>query len=160
MMRLVLLRHAAAEAARPGLPDIDRALTPRGRDEALDAARCIAAARLRIDCLLVSPALRARETATLVAGELDISEPAHIESALYPGKPDELLQSLRLCAPGIGTVLMIGHNPGLSELAQRLHRGQPPIELRTAGLCCIEFDRQARGAQLRPELATRVTLMR
>jgi phosphohistidine phosphatase len=160
MMRLVLLRHAAAEAARPGLPDIDRALTPRGRDEALDAARCIAAARLRIDCLLVSPALRARETATLVAGELDISEPVHVESALYPGKPDELLQSLRLCAPGIGTVLMIGHNPGLSELAQRLHRGQPPIELRTAGLCCIEFDRQARGAQLRPELATRVTLMR
>jgi phosphohistidine phosphatase len=160
MMRLVLLRHAAAEAARPGLPDIDRALTPRGRDEALDAARCIAAARLRIDCLLVSPALRARQTATLVAGELDISEPVHVESALYPGKPDELLQSLRLCAPGVGTVLMIGHNPGLSELAQRLHRGQPPIELRTAGLCCIEFDRQARGAQLRPELATRVTLIR
>ena len=160
MLRLMLLRHAAAEAARPGLPDIDRALTPRGRDEALDAAGCIAAARLRIDCRLVSPALRARETATLVAGELDISEPALIESALYPGKPDELLQALRLCAPGVGTVLMIGHNPGLSELAQRLHRGQPAIELRTAGLCCIEFGRQASWTQLRPELVTRVTVMR
>jgi phosphohistidine phosphatase len=160
MMRLVLLRHAAAEAGRPGVPDIERALTSKGRDEALDAARCIVAARLRIDYLLVSPALRARETATLVAGELAISEPVHIESALYPGKPDELLQPLRLCAPGVSTVLLIGHNPGLSELAQRFHRSQPPIELRTAGVCCIEFERHASWAQLRPELATRVTLIR
>jgi phosphohistidine phosphatase len=160
MIRLVLLRHAAAEAAQPGVPDIDRALTSRGRDEALDAARCIQAARLRIQWLLVSPALRARQTATLVAGELNISEPAHIEPALYPGKADELLQPLRLCAPGVGTVLMIGHNPGLSELAQRLHRREPPIELRTAGLCCIEFERRSSWTRLRPELATRVTLLR
>jgi phosphohistidine phosphatase len=160
MIRLVLLRHAAAEAARPGVPDIDRALTSRGRDEALDAARCIQAARLRIQWLLVSPALRARQTATLVAGELNISEPAHIEPALYPGKPEELLQPLRLCAPGVGTVLMIGHNPGLSELAQRLQRREPPIELRTAGLCCIEFERRSSWTRLRSELATRVTLLR
>ena len=160
MMRLVLLRHAAAEAARPGLSDIDRPLSPKGRAEALDAGRCIVAARLRIDWLLVSPALRARATATLVAAELDRSEPVHIESALYPGKPDEILQSLRRSAPGVGSVLMIGHNPGLSELAQRFHRVQPPIELRTAGICCIEFDEHASWARLRPELAARVTVLR
>jgi len=160
MMRLVLLRHAAAEAARPGLPDIQRPLSPEGRAEALDAARVIIDARLRIDRLLVSPALRARETATLVAGELDRTEPEHIEPALYPGKPEEILQTLRRCASSLGTVLVIAHNPGLSELAQRFHRVEPAIELRTAGLCCIEFDQHARWARLRPELATRVTLLR
>jgi phosphohistidine phosphatase len=160
MMRLVLLRHAAAEAARPGLPDIERPLSPTGREEALDAARCIAAARLRIEWLLVSPAVRARETATRVAAQLHISEPVHIEPELYPGKPDELLQSLRRCAPRVGTVLLIGHNPGLSELAQRFHRGQPAIQLRTAGVCRIDFEEHASWAQLRPELATRVTVLR
>lgn|ERR1700722_396752 len=160
MKRLALLRHAAADAPRAGMPDIERCLSAQGREEALAAARCIERARLRIETLIASPAQRARETATLLAAQLDISSALQFESELYLGKPDVLLQALQHCAPSINTVLMVGHNPALSELARRFHRGQPAIELRTAGLCCIEFGDDVSWSELRPELSTGFQLLR
>jgi phosphohistidine phosphatase len=158
--RLALLRHAAADAPRAGQPDIERSLSAQGREEALAAAQCIERSRLRIEALIASPAQRARETATLVAAQLDISSAVTFEAELYLGKPDALLQVLQHCAPGISTVLMIGHNPGLSELAQRFHHSKPAVELRTAGLCCIEFGADVSWSELRPELSTGFQILR
>ncbi|MGA2023408.1 MAG: histidine phosphatase family protein [Steroidobacteraceae bacterium] len=160
MKRLALLRHAEAEAARAGLPDVKRALTARGRTEALDAAQCVAIAGLRIDALLVSPAVRTRETALIVAAELDLSDELRFEAALYLGSLEALWLPLRGCQESLGTVLMVGHNPALSALARQLHRGGGNLELRTAGLCSIEFDQDVTWKDLRPECATVFTMLR
>jgi len=148
MKRLLLLRHAHADAARAGVEDFDRPLSARGRIEALNAARCIAAAGLRCDALLVSPAARTRQTATIVAAELDIAEPPRFDAAVYLGSGAALLTALQQCPKPLETLLLVGHNPGLSELAQHFQAAPPPLQLRTAGLCLVSFD----GATARSEL--------
>jgi phosphohistidine phosphatase len=149
MKRLLLLRHAHADEARPGVADIDRPLSTRGRVEALDAARCIAAAGLRCDALLVSPAARTRQTATIVAAELDIAEPPRFDASVYLGNGATLLTALQHCAKPLETLLLVGHNPGLSELAQHFQSVPPPLQLRTAGLCLVSFDGTAAGSKVR-----------
>ena len=158
-LTLLLLRHAEAEAARPGFADIDRPLSDRGRTEALDAAACMAAQALRVDAMLVSPALRTRETAIIVAAELDIADEPQLEPALYLGEAAELLPPLQRCTDRAQTVLMVGHNPGLSALAQQFMGGTQRIEMRSAGLCRIDFEHNL-WRQVRPEVAVAFSVLR
>ena len=139
MRQLILLRHAEAEPAQPGAGDINRPLTERGRLEAFAAAEAIATARLRIDEVLASPALRTRETAGLVADRLNLALPVNHVAALYLGAPHALLLALQNCRPAAQTLLMIGHNPGISGLAHTLARAAQGIALRTAGVCRLTW---------------------
>jgi phosphohistidine phosphatase len=158
-LTLLLLRHAEAEAALPGRQDMDRPLSPRGRTEARDAADCIAGAELHIDTMLVSPALRTRETATIVAEHLDFATALQIEPTLYLGEPEALLLPVQRCGPDAQTVMVVGHNPGLSALAQKFMGGKQRIELRPAGLCRIEFEHQS-WPEIRPETAVAFSVLR
>jgi phosphohistidine phosphatase len=158
-LTLLLLRHAEAEAARPGLDDFERSLSDLGRTEALDAADCMAAAQLRIDAVLVSPAVRTRETAIIVAAELDIADELQFEPALYLGEPAAMLPPLQRCRDSAHTVLMVGHNPGLSALAQQFMGGRQRIEMRPAGLCRVDFEHQS-WRRVRPEMAVSFAVLR
>ena len=156
---MLLLRHAEAEAARPGVEDIDRPLSERGRTEALDAADCMSAAELRVDTILVSPARRTRETAIIVAAELDIANELQFEPMLYQGDAALLLAALQRCPASAQTVLMVGHNPALSELAQQFMGGRQHIELRAAGLCRIDFEHDS-WRQIRTDTAVAFAVLR
>ena len=158
-LTLLLLRHAQAESPRPGVEDMDRPLSERGRTEALDAADCLAAAELRIDRVLASPALRTRETAIIVAAELDIAEQLQFEPALYRGDAPLLLAPLQHCPDRAQTVLMVGHNPGLSTLAQQFMGGRQHIEMRPAGLCRIDFEHDS-WRQVRTDTAVAFAVLR
>jgi phosphohistidine phosphatase len=140
MRQLLLLRHAHAENAVPGSADFDRPLSPRGRAEALEAAHCIRAARLHCDELLVSPATRTRQTAAILAGELECAARTRYERDLYLADASMLLQIIAGADASAVTVLVVAHNPGISELAQHLAAADPPVELRTSGLCLLRFD--------------------
>jgi phosphohistidine phosphatase len=158
-LTLLLLRHAQAEAARAGQDDMDRPLSAAGRTEALDAADCIAAADLRVDTILVSPALRTRETATIVAAKLDIASVMQCEPTLYLAAPEALLLPVQRCPADAQTVLMVGHNPGLSALVQQFMGGGQRIELRPAGLCRVEFEHHS-WPEVRPEVAVACAVLR
>jgi|SRR5579863_2986497 phosphohistidine phosphatase len=158
--RLLLLRHAHAEPAGESVEDVDRPLSARGRSEALEAAECIAAGHLRCDLLLSSPALRARQTATIVAAELDFPQRPAIDADLYPGEPAAILRALGRCAERYRSVLIVAHNPGISELAQRFHGGKPAVALGTAGLCLIELPADASWQELKPRSTRRFTVLR
>lgn len=141
MKQLLLLRHAETESAPPGSKDFDRALTERGRREAAEAATVIAAAQLSIDAMLVSPARRTRETAMLVAGGLGLELEQDLVAQLYLAAPEELLRVLSTRAGGSSVVLLVGHNPGISELACHLSGDQQLPSLRTSGLCRLTWPR-------------------
>jgi phosphohistidine phosphatase len=160
MKRLALLRHAKAELARADLPDADRNLSARGRIEAREAAQCLAKSGLPIDALLVSPAVRTRETAHIVITELDLNPQPQFEPALYLASPEVLWHALRRCPQSLETVLMIGHNPGLSEFARQFAPGHAHVELHTAGLCSVEFGLEAQWSTLRPEFVTAFRILR
>jgi len=157
--RLLLLRHAHAEEAQ-GRADIDRPLSARGRTQALAAAQSIALAELACEAVLSSTALRARETALIVAAQLDLGDDLQFEPTLYLGNVEALLGPPRRCPDSVSTLLIVGHNPGLSELAQSFNGNAARIELQTAGLCAITLAARMRWRELSPRQVTGVTLLR
>jgi phosphohistidine phosphatase len=137
MKQLLLLRHAEAQLAVPGGSDAERVLTDEGTLEALQAAQCLRTADVRLDAVLVSDARRTLQTAQILTNHLKLRIAADPQAALYLAAPQTLLQALRQCNEQHRTVLLIGHNPGISELAQLLTGSDAPLTLRTAGLCQI-----------------------
>ena len=119
MKRLWLLRHLKSSWDEPGLADHDRPLAPRGRKAGKRMRQWAAEHEVRPDLVLCSTAVRARATLDLVAPALGTPE-VEIEGGLYHAWADDLLERLRVVAPDLEGVLLIGHNPGLHELAALL----------------------------------------
>ncbi|HEX6858788.1 MAG TPA: histidine phosphatase family protein [Caulobacteraceae bacterium] len=114
MDRLILMRHARAERRSAGGDDIDRALTEEGRADAAIVARALAADGLTPNAVLVSPARRTEETWEAVR-EVFPKARGETVRALYNAPPMVILDALE----GVrgATVLVIGHNPGIHDLA-------------------------------------------
>jgi phosphohistidine phosphatase len=158
MKQLLLLRHAEAEPVRSGQTDAQRSLTAHGRMQALQVAQQLRQRGLLPDALLTSPSTRTLETAQILIEQLALPAAPQADTLLYGGSPDVLLARLRACPPEAGCLLLIGHNPALSALAQHL-AGGAPLELATAGLCHFEIE-AASWAQLDPQVVYRVSLIR
>jgi len=120
MRRLLLLRHAKAERSQPGGGDRDRVLTERGRADAKKLGAYLARHAFTPNRALVSSAARTRETWTLLAAAFDKTPPANFEEWLYNASPQVILQAIKATGPGAGTLLVVGHNPSLQELAAML----------------------------------------
>ncbi|MFD3659528.1 SixA phosphatase family protein [Streptomyces sp. NPDC058659] len=113
--RLVVLRHAKS-AWPEGVPDQDRPLGPRGLRDAPAAGRFLAETGVLPDLVLCSPARRARHTWELAAAELDGPPPTRHDPRLYGADAGELLDVLHGAPDEAGTLLLVGHNPGLEDL--------------------------------------------
>ena len=122
MKRLLLLRHAKSSWHDPSLADFERPLSQRGRAAARMMGNYLVRKGLLPDLILCSAAQRARETLAFIQDRLDGDLPAMIEKSLYEASPAEIASIVKKAAPGIGTVMVIGHNTGLEELARRLSR--------------------------------------
>lgn len=122
MRELILLRHAHAEPAAPGQDDLDRPLSPEGLAEAEAAGRWLAERGLVPDCVLCSPARRARETLEAVLGVVGYVD-QRLEDAIYEASPGTLA-ALADAHCDVGRLLLVGHNPGLEQLAALMHSGQ------------------------------------
>lgn len=119
MLRLILMRHARAEAAAASGRDEDRALSEGGRADALLMGRELAARGLRPDLALVSSAKRARETWDAVHEALGDVE-VEIEPALYNANDRILRQAIEAVEDRCACLMIVAHNPGLPHLAVRL----------------------------------------
>jgi phosphohistidine phosphatase len=117
MKRLWLLRHAKSSWDDPDLPDRLRPLAPRGVRAAKAMARHLGATAVAPDLVLCSPARRAMQTWEGVAAGVPPDTAVEIDEAIYHADGDELLARLREVPSGIGSVLLVGHNPGLEDLA-------------------------------------------
>jgi phosphohistidine phosphatase len=120
MRRLLLLRHAKAERSQPGGGDHDRVLAARGRADAKKLGAYLARHAFVPDRALVSTAARTRETWELLAAAFAKVPPADFEDRIYNAPAQTLLQAIKENGPQTGTLLVIGHNPGLQELATML----------------------------------------
>jgi phosphohistidine phosphatase len=129
MRRLVLLRHAKAVRPEPGMADFDRGLEPRGRVEAARAAQLLADLGLQPDVALVSPARRTRETWSVVSEQLTAGA-VEEDAAIYEATAGNLLRSAAVHSEA-DILLMVGHNPGLKDLARTL-MGEGPHDTNAA----------------------------
>lgn len=146
MRRLLLLRHAKSERLTLGADDMARRLDSRGRTDAPKIGTYMARHGLVPDRALISPATRTRETWDLIASAFTERPPHVFDQRLYEAGPETILEVIRECRQAAPTLLVIGHNPGLQELAklliasgdadarQRLNEKFP-----TAALAVIDF---------------------
>lgn len=146
MRRLILLRHAKSDWAASGQRDIDRALAERGRRAAPLMGQYLARQALRPDKALVSSARRTRETWELIAPAFDVAPPVVYDSRLYEASPKTLIEVVREAPDSAHTLLLVGHNPGIQQLAELLiatgdiRTRQSLLEkFPTAALAIIEF---------------------
>ena len=116
--RLILLRHAKSDW--PDVPDRDRPLAKRGRRDAPRIGRWLHGHGYQPDVVVVSDAARTRQTWDLVAPELGGSPAVHFEPRAYAASALTLLYLAQELPARYRTALLIGHNPGLSELATSL----------------------------------------
>lgn len=145
MRRLMLLRHAKSD--RPlGVADLDRPLNERGQKAAPRMGAYLAAEALRPDHVVVSPSRRTQETWEFVREAIGDLE-AETVSAIYEAPATALLEVVRSVPKRSACLLLIGHNPGLQDLAARLVangsrdlRERLGIEFPTAALAVIDFE--------------------
>lgn len=117
MVTLYLLRHAKSSWSDPALPDEERPLAPRGRRDAKRVCEHLERLGIEPALVLCSTARRTRQTLELLQPALDAVTPVLIEAELYGATAHELLERLRAVPDDIASVLLIGHNPGLQDLA-------------------------------------------
>ncbi|MFD0532170.1 SixA phosphatase family protein [Kitasatospora arboriphila] len=116
--RIVLTRHAKAEPNGPD--DHERPLSAAGRLEAPGTGRWLAAAGIAPGLALVSTARRARETWELIVPELPAPPPAVFEDRVYEAEVADLLALVGETPDEVSGLLVLGHNPGVHELADAL----------------------------------------
>ncbi len=125
MQRLALIRHAKSDWSNPDLTDFDRPLNNRGKKAAPLMGHYLAENRFVPDCLISSPAKRARKTARLIADEIDIDKSAiSYQQQIYHAKVTDLITLVKDFS-GCAAPALIGHNPAISELGQWLCPAAP-----------------------------------
>ncbi len=139
---LLLMRHATPESVtRPGGRDRDRPLTDVGLQEAAAIGRMIKDTEFIPDIILASSAKRTSQTAKALAEALAKDSIAiHETSVLYGGGEDSYLTEIVTLPDSIETALVIGHNPVISSLAQRLRgTGEPLGYFQPGALALLSF---------------------
>src|SRR5215472_8093251 len=119
MKTLYLLRHAKSSWKDPGLDDLDRPLNKRGRETAKTMAAYLRRAKITPDLVLCSTAVRAKQTLEPIAKAIKPPRVA-FQGRIYGVAQPELLKYLRGLPEAVECALMIGHNPGLHDLARLL----------------------------------------
>jgi phosphohistidine phosphatase len=145
MRRLFLIRHAKAETAI-GQDDYERSLTERGRADARRVATALAARGLLPDVLIHSGALRTKQTAEIFAAQSPHRVRLEDELALYDATRAMLLERTRALSDTTGSVGLVGHNPGIAEVASIFAGSGDDPELRrmaakypTCAVAVIDF---------------------
>ena len=119
-MKIVLVRHAAAIERGGDVPDERRYLTPDGRISFRRTARTMAKRGVAPGLILTSPLLRSVQTADILAETLEYSGPLEAVEELAPGFDLQRLERLLGRYPHAGELVLVGHEPDLSDLAAAL----------------------------------------
>lgn len=151
MKTLTIVRHAKSSWKNSSLADRDRPLNRRGERDAPEMGRRIAEAGIRPSLILSSPAVRAWETARLVAHA--ISYPVEFlqrEKDLYLASLESIIDVIAAQDEQFNNLMIVGHNPGLTEFANYLSPGLTD-NLPTAGVVSVSFDGADWRLRERPE---------
>jgi len=146
MRRLLLLRHAKAERSEAGMEDRIRRLIERGRKDAGQIGAYMASHGLVPDRVIVSPSARTQETWNYAATAFRPAPAVNSSERLYSATPTAILGVIKESPAAAHTLLIVGHNPGLHELALMLiasgnveMREQLREKLPTSSLVIIDF---------------------
>lgn len=135
------MRHGDARWKDPGLADIERPLSRRGAAAAEAMGRRLLELELLPDLLVLSPARRALQTAEIVARELSLPARRVVrEDSLYLASAADILKVVQGTGPRVAHLMIVTHNPGITELVQRLAPAAQGVGMGTAAVCSMTFE--------------------
>lgn len=138
---LSLVRHAQAQLVSPGQGDRNRSLELRGQRDAAEMGRRLVQRGILPPGILASPAARALQTARIIAAEFGLEEHAiRLCEGLYLASAQQLLHVARTLGGDAGHLMIIGHNPGISEFVRRLSGQQHIGNLPTCAVYMLHFE--------------------
>jgi len=138
-LTLYLVRHAKSSWHNPKLADFDRPLNDRGQKDAPELGKRLRDSGVRVDAIVSSPALRAISTAKHIANEIGYSRQRIMrEPLLYMASPEAMLDVIFALETGANEAMIVGHNPGLTDLANMLTRSSID-NVPTCGVAVIRF---------------------
>jgi len=141
---LYVMRHGLAVAGGSVRfsDDAQRPLVPEGKEKMREIAGGLKRIGFEVDWIVTSPLARAVETAGIIAESLASSVPVDVCDAMRPGGSPENLLAFLAKRPNLRRVLVVGHEPDLSELAARLigAGGHANLAFKKGGCCMISFD--------------------
>ena len=137
--KIYLIRHAKSSWKDMKLSDFDRPLNKRGKKDAPFMGARLFKYNVQPDLILTSPASRALKTARLIAKEVQYDEDKIMEDKrIYGAEVSRLLEILRDLDDQYRNIFLVGHNPGLTLLAEYFS-GLPVQNIPTCGIFCVEF---------------------
>ena len=140
MKQLTLIRHAKSSWKKPALSDIDRPLNKRGKRDAPEMGGRLRRDAIRFDHIYASPARRAFKTAKIIAGETGYpKDMITLSLRLYGASAGGLLDFLKGLNGKLDHVAIVGHNPGITDLACILS-GQDIGNMPTCAIVTLDFD--------------------
>ena len=127
MKKLYLIRHAAAEF-NASISDFERPITDEGREEARLLANRIAKAKISVEVVLCSSALRTMQTLEVIEPKLEMKYPAVYAKEIYTDGFEGLRILIMNLNEDLKSAMIIGHNPGISHIARYLLQGSEPSD--------------------------------
>jgi len=164
-MKLYLVRHAIAEALTNQEDDSLRLLTEKGREKMKRIAQALEELGVQPDLIVSSPYIRASQTASILAKELNYKEELAYSDFLMPmAEPDDMIGEINEKF-SVDELMLVGHEPNLSSLVSVLLAGNPDLSInfKKGGVCCLSvddlhYDRKATLEWLvTPKISTRVS---
>lgn len=122
MKTLYLMRHAKSSWKDTSIIDFDRPLNKRGLHDAPLIGSLLKSKKINIELIISSPAKRAKETAKILANELVFKGYIIFDEEIYEATLDQLISKIKNLDENINRVMLIGHNPGLTNLANYLSK--------------------------------------
>ena len=141
MKRLYLVRHAKSDWGKPGLADFDRPLNKRGKKDAPKMGEHLKSVwQVKPDYVLCSTAKRAQATAKRLLKALEYPKDQIVwQERIYSGHSTDILDLVRRIDSGCEQVMVIGHNPDITELINDL-TGSDIFDVPTCGVAGIDLD--------------------
>lgn len=137
---LILIRHTKSAWGNLSLPDFDRPLKKDRADDAKNMAAQLKSLGVEPDMIICSPAKRTRQTAAYFYDKLKYNEDkVSFDKRIYESTAEDVLQVIREEDAKVKTLVVIGHNPSLTNIAN-MFTGNIIGEVPTTGVVWLEFD--------------------
>lgn len=120
MKYLHLIRHSKSDWSDPNLEDLERPLSKRGKKNARSLGKYMREINFESDIAMISPSTRTRETFLILEKYRRVSKNTRFVEGVYEADHSELIKFIRTLASDFESAVLIGHNPGLETLADRL----------------------------------------
>ncbi|RXJ69736.1 phosphoglycerate mutase [Halarcobacter ebronensis] len=138
MKELYIIRHAQKENNDNYEYDYDVPLTKRGIEAAKNLGTLLKRKKVLPDLIVSSPAIRARQSAEVIAKEIDYNKGVMYNEVIYQAYLNELVESISYTYDNINSLMIVGHNPSLTALAITFTNFKTELQMATA--IKIEFD--------------------